>query len=387
MKKIYFKSILGPLLILLFVFSCEKFEEDFESVNDILKEQDFVVHKGVLTFRDKEAFKKLSDELKDKTPQQLNEWEASINFKSLRSIHEEAIQKEEVFLQQMAEKYPGNTSLTRKELGYTEFTTNLIKKGVFVVNEFETVDMNVTVPLYGALVNKDGVYRIGDDLIMPQLNVTKFIKGDASKLYLLKDAKESNDAMGIKVNEIARNSFNKSQSEMGRMKETWTSCDDVNSPYRLIVYEQVVEGNTLPDEVPCWGSEAWYWLRFRSLKRILGTWQNHKTSLWYGVSSLKIEHWRQCNYPYYCSPTTDLSYFSTPVDYVDFHVTIPYEDTYDYYFLREYELGPCASGGFASCPAQGISCPDTPDPRGVLYYTTRVYNVYGKGGTYCYVGE
>lgn len=352
----------------------------------MLKEQGYAVQQGVLTFRDKQSFTDLLDKLKDKTSEQLNDWESQMGFKSLRALHEEAVAKEEVFLQEIAEKNPGNTTLTRRELGYTKFTTDFIRKGLFNVNEFETFDINVTAPHYAKIVNRDGVFRIGNSIIMPQNHMIKILKGgDVSKISMLRDATNSDDTKGIQINEIEKNSFKKSETETGRAN-AWTYCDTNANGYRLIVYEESYEGNTYPDEIPCYGAEAAYWLRFRSLKKVLGTWQNHNTSLWYTVSSVKIEQWKVCNFPIQCGPTTVVqSYLSTPVNVSEARYDIPYGNDQSIYFLTGYELGPCGTGGFNTCTSPDGFC--TSDPLGKLFYITRSHEVYGKGGTYCHVGE
>lgn len=386
------KKLIALLIPLIFALSCEQYDdaENFLTTDQILGNNEYTVYNGILTFRNKEAFKKLNEELASKTTGQLIEWESQNNFKSLRSLHEEAIQREEVYLQDMAAKYPNNTTLTRKELGYTKFSQDFIDKGLFVVNEFETLDMNVTAPHFGSIVNVDGVFRMGDNIIMPQLKTVKILKnGDASKLTMLKNASTSDETRGIQVNEITRNTFKKSESETARTNsETWTSCSNVNDGYKLVVYEEIYNGNVYPDEIPCYGGETSYWLGFRSLKKILGTWQNHKTSQWYVVSTVKIEHQKTCYYSNNnCNQSTISSYYSTPVDYTNHQTNIPYGHSQNVYFLTDYERGPCGSGGFASCPAQGPFCDEPVDPYAVLIYLARSHYVYGKGGTSCYVGE
>lgn len=380
------KTLLPRLAIvctLTFLIGCFNDEPDSPvSIDTVLGENDYAVYRGVLTFRDHETFRKVINELQNKTETELAVWEEQLGFKSLRSIFEKAIREEEVFLSEKESEYSGNTSLTRKELGYTKLTTDFLNKGLFVVNEFETIDMNVTIPIYGAVVNQSGIVAIGKSIMMPQLYSIKTIKdGDHNKIGLLNNSSgRSTQHSAIEVSPVKRISF-KSSSDNGRTKN-WTYCDATSGSYRTIAYEEYVEQIMGGD--PCRFIPASYYIQFRSLKKFLGTWQNHQTSQWYVISTVTTDHYKYCQN---ASPLglATLEYLRNIVDLSGVRYDLDYGHTVYKYFFNLYDLGPCASGGLGTC-ADPYNTGHV-DPQGQTYFTARSHDVYGKNGANCHVGE
>jgi hypothetical protein len=384
MKKVH--PFFGFLIGLIVFGSCLKDEtNELTTADRILNGKEFVVHDGILTFKNSEIFQKITNDLLNKNGEELTAWERQIGFTSLRTVHEEIIEKEEQYLNQKAEQYPGNATLTRKDLGYTEFTTRWLNSGLFFTNEFETIDMNITSPIFGAVVNKSGVFRIGDEIIMPQRDYVKIIKdGDPNKIGLLNSIIVSDKTTNIEVVNVKRDIHRKTSN--GRV-QAWTSCTSTNGSYRLIVYEES-SAPSLPIETPCDYVPNSYWLTFRSLKKILGTWQNHQTGEWYVVSSVKVDHYKYCDQSNTPGPAQPIvSLLRNVVDITDQRYDLPFGHTATKYFFNGYDTGPCASGGLNTCPANSSSGGPNENPFGVLDFVTRSHQGYGKNGTTCYVGQ
>jgi hypothetical protein len=356
------------------------------SIEDALGENDYVVYRGVLTFRDQEAFGKVMAELRNKSDEELNAWEEQLNFKSLRSIHATAIQEEETFLNEKAAQFPGNTTLTRKELGYTKRTTDFINKGLFVINEFETVDMNVTLPVFGSLVNEAGVVGIGNNIIMPQLYSTKIIKdGDYSKIKLLTGTEASMENKNIEVYPVKRNMYNSKFQNQNARTKAWTSCSDAAGKYKTIAYEEYAEYNM--GGYPCVFLRAAYWIRFRSLKKVLGSWHNHDTSQWSVTSSVTVDHYKYCEHDSSLGLAT-LTYLRNIITISSSTYALAYGNDVTWYYFNYYDLGPCNAGGLDSCVDNRYPWPSPPeDPWGQTYFTVRSHEVNGKNGAYCHLGE
>lgn len=131
--------------------------------------------------------------------------------------------------------------------------------------------MNVSIPLYAYFVNVDGIVQIDGKIYQLKKDKIKVIAdGDASKVGLFKSTNKTSKELQIEVSEVNRTS--KVIEDTGR-KMSNTSCTSTVDNYRLIAYEEVGSG----PEVSYCGHNIYYYYTLRSLKKILGTWQNHKT--------------------------------------------------------------------------------------------------------------
>ncbi len=369
------KNLTWAFLVFLLMGSCLK--EDIKVTNlssnrsiDRLGGKDLAVLDGILSFKDNETFQSVTKELSLKSPAELDIWERQLGFKSLRSLHMRVSQEEEKFLNKMAEKYPGNTTMTRKELGFSDLTMLYLKEDLMFINEYETIDMNVTSPLDGTVANEHGVFRIGEDVIMPKLKSYKVLKGgDLSKMAQFNSATLTNKDLGILIYKVKRESGSKYLTT-GRTNTTLSFCDNIYGSYRLIVYENITQVLNEID-YPCDNAPANYWLRLSSLKSFLGTWQDHATNQWTFVAYTKADHVKAC-------PNEGLTVVRNIVNIDGVQYYAPFTATWERYFFTNYDLGPCASG---QCPDGRWVYGDTNFPIG------RSFLCYGKGGTYCYVGS
>lgn len=371
------KKLIPLTLLVLFVWSCEKESLVTDlTIDQILNGKDVTVHKGILTFKDTKSFDSFVKDLTIKSNSELEQWEKINNFKSLATIHEEIIAKEEDFLNAMNIKYNGNENVTRKDIGYTQEAQNLIDKGLLIINEYETLDLNIPVHFYGRLLNRDGILRIGNEIHVPKMDFILVIKdGDITKVGKAKNYK-SGDLLesGVQIARVERR-IESSSSTNAKVAAT-LSCDNVVGSYRLIVYDEYSYIIFNDGSFPCDNEFSNYNIRLRSLKKILGTWQNHNTSQWSLTSNLTVDHWGKC---------TDNNFNSTYyfirniVTYNNTSFTPPYGHTWVQQLYANYHSGPCESGGLDSCP-------DANDPIAWIRFPIRQHNATGKNGTVCYVG-
>lgn len=134
------------------------------------------------------------------------------------------------------------------------------------------LNINVTIPILAPLVNEDGIVRVGNEIRQYKHNLLKIIlDGDYEKIRNLSEFTSSTDRIHVSIVERQIHQI----VDIGRTKAL-SSCESVMDNYRLIGYEEktfVFKGGT-----PCPVYRNDYYITQRSLKKILGTWQNHNTS-------------------------------------------------------------------------------------------------------------
>ena len=173
---------------------------------------------------------------------------------------------------------------------------------------------------------------------------------------------ESDEASGIQVHRVERKKSKLSNARVSAI----SSCDVNSGGYRLISYENWVGYFT--NYGGCNSSNETYYIQLRSLKKILGTWQNHKTNQWSFISTLKLELWGVAPY----SDPNYPSYFATDlVNETNVTHAGPFDHTWNYYFLDHYPPN-CYGWPFGYRPK----------------YVWRVHSftTYGKNGTTCDLG-
>lgn len=184
----------------------------------------------------------------------------------------------------------------------------------------------MSIPLYAYLVNADGIVQIDGKIYQLKKDKIKVIAdGDASKIGLLKSTDTASKELQIEVIGTS-----KVIGDTGR-KMANSTCIDTNDNYRLIAYEEVVIG---PDQSYC-GAGNHYFYRLKSLKKILGTWQNHSTNyLTIRSDNVVINH--------YMYPSNSEGYPNTYqvlnslVNEVNVSHGFPYGHTEEYYYFYNY---------------------------------------------------
>jgi len=373
MRKIV--TIVVILVSQLLIDGCLQNEALFQDppIDQILGGKEFVVYNGMIVFSDYETFKSISNIVASKSDQELNDWEKSISFKSLRYIFNETIENEIEFVESQAEK-TSNVNLDRNTLGFLPETKKYLDKGVFYIDEYETVSMNVSDDYLGALVNKDGLVRIGDNIILFQRDLVKTLKVlEPSKIQLLYAAKQTDVSNGISVSEVKRIVNFESRISGNNKTQIIGSCVSTVDNYRLYVYEEWTA--VYPDIVTCTsGPLNTYKIKLRSLKKTLGIWNNYNTGFMRLNGSLKARHVAYCDGQ---TPTTN----HVLSDQLNYSYTCPYGNTCYKYFFVAYDMGTCSV--FVCGDPYNLSFSFWHN----IVFDARSHTGFGYNNTSCYVGN
>ncbi len=328
------------------------------SIDQILGDKQVAVHRGMLAFRDKAALAKLEADLLDKDKDFISTWEKSVGFKSLYSVYEDVIEAEEAFLSEMTEKYGASSEIARTEIGYSALAKQYIDKGAIIINDDEILDMNVTFRSLAPLVNSDGFIRVGNEIFQYKTEFVKVIlDADYDKIDGLGEIDESTPY--VHVGEVTR-----TRSKISDVARTQalSKCEDVEGSHRLIGYEEMVTATEGGFPCPTYRND--YYIQARSLKKILGTWQNFKTSQFRFSGEVTVDH-LNCDLSYNRNVTSG-SYASGSYS-GEYH-------TYNFYLILRYDTGPC------------VSSTSTCSGTGYLIFrsgATRTHTVSGVNGTTC----
>lgn len=298
--------------------------------NPITEETVIDVDERFLKFDSFEEFNKLCAEFNQKEFEYYKDWhDKQSEFVSLKYVYEKLVEGENKFLEELALKHGENAPLTRQDFGYTKQSQKFLDRGSVFIDDYELLDMNVSVPLYAYLVNADGIVQIDGKIYQLKKDKIKVIAdGDASKIRLLNSTDTSIKELQIEVSEVVGTS--KVVGDTGRKKAN-TTCTDTSDSYRLIAYEIVAGG---PDQSHC-GLGLHYYYRLRSLKKILGTWQNHKTNyLKIRSNNVVINHYK---FPYNTEyDRNTYQVLNNLVNEVNVEHPLPYGHTADYYYFYNY---------------------------------------------------
>jgi hypothetical protein len=348
MRKIYF---LLAFIIIAAANSCQE-----EASLNSTTEQDSKFPE----FKDWNEFYSTAQSLAGKDLSYLKDWESKKGFVSLKSVFETAVLEEEKFGETLIAKYGENSTLTRKDFGYSESTTKYITSGAFNIGEFEELIMNVTVPHYATVVNADGIVKIGQSIVQFKHDFIKTIKnGDVNQIKLLNTAQGSNN---ISVEPVQRTSTK--VSDVGRTKEL-SACNNTVGSYRLIAYEELVWGQG----ATC-GILVNYYIRMRSLKKILGTWQNHNTGSLQVVSNhVKISSYQASS----IYGDHSLQLVRVIVDETDVVHDLAFGNDENHDYLRDFDWRCETRTGYNDCIA--------------IIHDNSDITCNGKNGTTCNVGH
>ena len=284
------------------------------------------VYKSVLTFKDAAVFNKMAEELSTKDIAYIRTWEKGLGFKSASSIYEDAIEEEDKFLATMVKKYGENSEVTRNEIGFSELTQKYLDKGILSANEEGILNINVMIPILAPLVNEEGLVRVGNEIRQYKYNYLKIIlDADYNKISRLSEQQEGTEKIHVAAVERQQHEI----KDVGRTKAL-SSCESIVGSHRLIAYEEktaVDEGGS-----PCKVLRNDYYIKLRSLKKILGTWQNFKTSQFTLTSDYCLDH-LNC----------DFTLKRNVVCFSNHGFSGGYWHTADIPLVTNYDTGPCVS--------------------------------------------
>lgn len=378
------RKIITPFLLLIVLVFQGCFEEPNTidlTASEILAGKNYKVFNGVLTFKDWNSFKELASEVANKSDAELDLWETSIGFSSLRRLFNSAIDQDMAYINSL-----GNESglLTRKEIGFSTEAKMLLEENLAYLDEYETLNLNISDDYLATLLNRSGVLRIDDSFILFQRDNIKILKSrNLSKLKLLVSATESDLTHNIVVNPVMRVTPNSENMDQSSRTNIVGSCESTNGNYRLLVYEEYT--GVYPDIITCTSGALWtYKIKLRSLKKTLGIWNNYNTGFMRLQGSLKARHEVDCdgdgsNCTAY-QPVTN----ATLSDQLNYSSTCAYGHTCYKYFFVNYDLATCniwVCGDPYQIPVNPL-CPHTSQ----IKFDARSHTGFGYNNTSCYVG-
>ena len=364
MKKII--QISSFLIFILLFDSCQQEENlQFISAEQILDGKDYVVNNGMLILKDNTALTKLANEVNSKNKEELDLWEKSISFKSLRSAYNHVIKKEEEILDKLEKQNP-EAFLTRKEIGFREESRKFIDKSLFYIDDEEIINMNITDDFFGALVNEGGLLRIGNNVILPQRDFIKMIPASSKSLAPIYLASMENPDPDVKMSEVTRkrNITNHNNAK----SQTTENCQNTNDRYRILVDEEYTTNYETGSQ--CNYQFSSYKVKIRSLKRTVGIWRSHDNYEMRLNGNLKARHMVTCNN----SNMLPVQNFLL-ADQIGYSYVCPYGNTCIKYFWLNYDLGAC---NINVCTLYSQS---------VIDFDARSHNAIGFNYTSCYVGN
>lgn len=285
MKKI--KTIIVILVSLFLIDGCSP-DEDLTgpdlTIDQILGGKEMVVYNGMLTFKDKSTFDNLTSDFIKKDEAFIRTWEKQLGFKSLYTIYEDVIEEEDRFLEAMVKKYGADSEVTRDEMGYSKMTQKYMESGSLLISNDGFLDMNVTVPSLAPLINADGFVCMGKEIRQYKTDFVKIIlDGDYNMMETLSTIKESTS--NIHIAAVERQTTKTLDT---KRTQALSSCTSTVGSHRLIGYEEHVVANE--GGLPCPVYRNDFFIRTRSLKKILGTWQNFKTNQFKSNGNVTLDH-------------------------------------------------------------------------------------------------
>lgn len=335
--------ITGTLIGFLLIGGCSP-DEFLDNKNLLLDGQKLTLDNGIMNFRDLQTFDSVSRYLSNKDTEFLQKWEDSYDVKSIRSVYERAVVEEEKFLENLVKANGDDSSLTREKIGYSEFTKSKLLSEDLLLDEYGVVEMNITSPSLRSILNENRIVKIGGKEYQYGMYEIKRI-GSSESIPVSRNSK----VIDLK---------------MGRTETSWgASCENINDKYRVIGYE---EDWTYSDGNTCNA----YWeaqIKIRSLKKILGTWQNYNTGSMSVTADVKILEW-------YVSSAGLPPYISrVVVDRTNYSYSPGYGHTGYWTFINKLPLNclPALPLGYTG--------------RAAKYYK-RFYRVYGYNSTTCSLG-
>lgn len=330
------------------------------TLDEILGTNDYAVHQGILTFRNEEVFNKTVEASANWSLAEQLQWQTRVNFESLNSIYENAILAEDKFLEQMVARYGEDSNVGRSVFGYSEYVKQMLANKALRITDDEIIDVNATTRILSHFINKDRLVRVGNEIRQYSYDTYKRIGNAAyDQISNLNMTSESNNQIfvGNVEHQVTPVSVGKTQDLVG-------TCESVVDKYKLIAYEGITK--TPKGGSPC---EVWsntYDVTLRSLRKILGTWQNYQTNF------LSITYTYSMNH-YNC----DFSFNRYVNGYANTHsVTSPGTwHTFTWNLIFNYDTGPCTNSS-PNCTTQ---------PGYITFRPDTYHNVtaFGYNNTQC----
>ncbi len=204
----------------------------------------------------------------------IQDWKAAYNnFYCLDDEINRIFDNYDLFLDQIEEKYQVTSNIdaiTEKEIDNQ--IENLVKPYPFITYSKESgIDRKTYAIGFDYLLNKDGIIKAEGKIYQYTYDAVKIIEdGDASKIQLLNQTNETNEALGIVVNKVWHRA---KENPSGRVENQLSSCTSTKDRYRTIAYEE----QTISYDYQYSEGFSNYYIKLRSLKKKTFWWGNHET--------------------------------------------------------------------------------------------------------------
>lgn len=339
MKKLSYSTI---TLLWLFLFNCAP-EELIDNHAPLTFDQKIILDNGMLSFKDLQTFDSVAVLLSSKDNEFLKNWERNMGIKSIRSVYEKAVSEEEIFLEDLKNKFGDDQSLTREKIGYSEYTNSKLIAEDLLVDDYGIIDMNITTPSLGSILNENRVVKIDG------------IRYEYGK-YKIKNIESKNTVLVERTSRVVdqKNSPTAATFADG-------SCSNSNGNYKVIGYEENVYWSDGCNN---------YWdayIKIRSLRKVLGSWQNYNTGSMSVTATVKIIEWA-------VSPSGNPQFITrNMVDKTDYTYNASFGNTGYWYFINHQPLQCLGSLGL--------------DYQRAIKYYSRYYTVGAWNSTSCSFGQ
>lgn len=183
--------------------------------------------KDYLEFKDEASLKAMLAELKLKNDSELNTWENSISFVSMRNFYQQALEAEAAYQAELLEENKAVTTYN-----YSPFVRK--NKQYFIFEEDNAISLKCFHPEMALVTNKDGIVKICGHFFQYTDNAFKMLQeGRESKLNLLKKATKNDPANKIIVQKIENQNTttNKVITGSSSAEDKLTAAEVNGAPY------------------------------------------------------------------------------------------------------------------------------------------------------------
>lgn len=222
-----------------------------------------------LVFVDNTHFDNTLKELNHKSVDELDEWEQSLGFKSVRYYQDQAIQE---------------ISASETKADFERVHQKYANKVRF--NENGTIDMLINIPVLSKVLNLNGLVKIGDLLHQYSENKVVAVIGDKTKLKAAQNRTETDEDSGIYIGKVESTpvSNEKTASQCSftyttalgntALSTTETFCSNFNRFFHQTLYEYNPSTGTFEyTQVTIPYTAFFLSYRFQHLHQVNGNWQ------------------------------------------------------------------------------------------------------------------
>lgn len=236
------KSVLVVALLCGIFWSCQ--EESLLQDDLVVADDNFEIraHNGYLWFKDSATYSATLEKLEGYSREELDQWEEELGFTSIRSIFEKAVDEDEKFFEAI-EKLPEEEIQPKFANGIAPHSKFVLQNAeLFRFNSEGWFDINLPYAHIHKLLNRDGIIRIGDNIMKYSSNAVKIIRdGDENKIGLLESIKKTDSKAGIKVNDIVviRKGIDLENAKSFVRPALVNECTNKVDRYRVRMYENI----------------------------------------------------------------------------------------------------------------------------------------------------